>query len=80
MLLDFARAFARTARNCSHQKPNDTKGESKIIRLSYAPKKKNRRFNLELDSTVFDVEPFGHELKVEWLRRNELIEVRKPER
>jgi hypothetical protein len=28
---------------------------------------------LELDSTVFDVEPFGHELKAEWLRRNELI-------
>ncbi len=21
--------------------------------------------------TVFDVEPFGHELKAEWLRRNE---------
>jgi hypothetical protein len=42
--------------------------------------KKNK--NLELDSTVFDVEPFGHELsaerlKAEWLRRNELIEVKK---
>jgi hypothetical protein len=22
-------------------------------------------------NTVFDVEPFGHELKAEWLRRNE---------
>jgi hypothetical protein len=42
---------------------------------------------LELDSTVFGVEPFGHEhfgreisaerLKAEWLRRNELIEVKK---
>jgi hypothetical protein len=42
--------------------------------------------NLKLDSTVFDVEPFGHELpsglslrvedKAEGLRRNELIEVR----
>jgi hypothetical protein len=31
--------------------------------------------NLELDSAVFDVEPFGHELKAEGLRRNELIEV-----
>jgi hypothetical protein len=41
---------------------------------------------LQLDSTVFDVEPFGHELpsglslrvedKAEGLRRNELIEVR----
>jgi hypothetical protein len=24
-----------------------------------------------LSFTVFDVEPFGHELKAEWLRRNE---------
>jgi hypothetical protein len=26
-------------------------------------------------STVFDVEPFGHELKAEWLRRNERYSV-----
>ena len=26
-------------------------------------------------STVFDVEPFGHELKAEWLRRNEEFSV-----
>jgi hypothetical protein len=25
------------------------------------------------EATVFDVEPFGHELKAEWLRRNEKI-------
>jgi hypothetical protein len=25
--------------------------------------------------TVFDVEPFGHELKAEWLRRNEKFSV-----
>jgi hypothetical protein len=25
----------------------------------------------DFGNTVFDVEPFGHELKAEWLRRNE---------
>jgi len=34
-MLVFARTFARTARNCFHQKPNDTKCESKILRLIY---------------------------------------------
>jgi len=33
MLLVFARTFARTARNCFHKKPNDTKCESKILRF-----------------------------------------------
>jgi len=35
MLLVLARAFARTARNCFHQKPNDTQCESKILRYIY---------------------------------------------
>jgi hypothetical protein len=29
----------------------------------------------DFGSTVFDVEPFGHELKAEWLRRNEKFSV-----
>jgi len=45
MLLVFARTFARTARNCSHQKPNPDKPEPK---LTAKAKKKHRRFNLEL--------------------------------
>jgi hypothetical protein len=34
MIVVFAIIIARTARNCSHQKPNDTKCESKILRLT----------------------------------------------
>ena len=32
---------------------------------------KTRRSYGTTEFAVFDVEPFGHELKAEWLRRNE---------